>query len=97
MYIQENSEFEVRWDLEMKNYKLDAEEKKIEKEIEKYRPVDRKEYEQIVRAIAAYKKDAVLNLRINRGDLEAIKQKARKLGVKYQSLISEILHRLARS
>jgi predicted DNA binding CopG/RHH family protein len=45
--------------------------------------------------IARRKKDAVLNVRINSDDLEGIKQKARKLGVKYQTFVSEILHKVA--
>jgi predicted DNA binding CopG/RHH family protein len=49
----------------------------------------------IKQAIERRKKDAVLNIRINSYDLEALKQKARKIGVKYQTLISEILHKVA--
>lgn len=45
--------------------------------------------------IAKRKKDAVLNIRINSEDLKRIKQKAKKMGVKYQTFISEILHRIA--
>ena len=41
------------------------------------------------------KKDAVLNMRVNRQDLAGLKQKARRLGVPYQSFISELLHHFA--
>ena len=74
---------------------------KHEKEIEEasargeYRAASHEEFNSIARAIAARKKDAVLNIRINGQDLENLKQKAAKLGVKYQTFISEILHRAA--
>ncbi len=59
--------------------------------------VPQEEFVAIADAVAARRKDAVLNLRVNSRDLESIKQKARKLGIKYQSFISEILHRVAQS
>ncbi len=40
---------------------------------------------------------AVMNIRVNSNDLEHIKRKAQKLGIKYQTFISEILHRVARA
>ena len=52
-------------------------------------------FEGIAQAVAHRKKDAVLNIRVNREDLEAIKQKARKLGVRYQPLLSEFIHQVA--
>ena len=39
----------------------------------------------------------LLNVRVNRYDLEGIKHKARKLGVKYQTFLSEVIHRVAHS
>ena len=57
--------------------------------------VEKEELKRISQAIAGRKKDAVLNIRINSKDLKSIKQKARRLGIKYQTLISEILHRIA--
>lgn len=62
-----------------------------------YVDVPKEEFAAIADAVAARRKDAVLNLRVNSRDLESIKQKARKLGIKYQSFISEILHRVAQS
>ncbi len=55
------------------------------------------QFQAIAEAITARKKDAVLNIRINSRDLQSIKQKTKKLGVRYQSFISEFLHRLAHS
>ncbi len=55
------------------------------------------EYEEIVKAITARKKDTVLNIRVNGNDLQGIKHKAHRLGIKYQTFIAEILHRIAQA
>ncbi len=83
----------------MRRIKLTREEKAIEAAIERgeYVDVPKEEFDRIARMIAAYKKDAVLNIRVNSQDLRLIKEKAKKLGVKYQTFISEILHRVAES
>jgi predicted DNA binding CopG/RHH family protein len=77
--------------------KLDAEERAIEDAMGRgeYVSVSKKEFQKVKASIEAFKKNAVLNIRINRNDLESIKKKARKLGVPYQSFIGEFLHRLA--
>jgi len=79
----------------MRKVKLTRAERGIEESLEQFVPVDKLEYEQIVQAIASRRKDAVLNIRVNRNDLKNIKYKAQKLGIKYQTFISEILHRVA--
>jgi len=79
----------------MRKIKLTRKEQWIEDHLEEFVPVNRKLYNEIVAAIERKKKEMVLNMRINRDDLEAIKQKARKSGIKYQTFISEILHRVA--
>lgn len=79
----------------MRKIKLTKEERAIEDHIEEFVPIGQKEMTGIVQAIAARKKDAVLNIRISRNDLDGLKQRARKLGIKYQSFVSEILHRVA--
>ena len=83
----------------MKRIKLTREEKAIETALLRgeYKSVSKEEFNQIARALAARKKDAVLNIRVNGDDLASLKTKANKLGVKYQTFISEILHRVARS
>ena len=81
----------------MRRIKLTRYEQAIEDAVEESVPVSKEEQESIVRAITAYRKDAVLNLRINSQDLQNLKRKAKKLGVKYQTFISEILHRVAQS
>ena len=50
----------------------------------------------IAGAIAAHRKDAVLNIRINSRDLANLKEKAKKLHVPHQTFIAEILHLYAR-
>ena len=81
----------------MKKFKLSKYEQSIEDEIEKYVPVPRHEFEAMKKMLEARKKDAVLNIRINQGDLNSLKDKAKRLGVKYQSFIAEILHNVAMS
>ena len=79
--------------------KLTKYERELERSLanEEWVPGSKKEFDEIVRAIALRKKNAVLNIRINRGDLENIKAKARRHGVKYQTFIAELLHRVAHS
>lgn len=79
--------------------KLTKEEKEIENALIKgeFIDVNNKELKEIAQSIKARQKNSVLNIRINSEDLKKIKQKASKLGVKYQSLISELLHKVAHS
>ncbi|MBI2059497.1 MAG: hypothetical protein HYT87_06965 [Nitrospirae bacterium] len=81
----------------MKRMNLSRSERAIEGALVRgeYRPVKRAEFEAIAQAIARRKKDAVLNIRVNRQDLESIKKKARQLGIPYQAFVSELLHHYA--
>lgn len=83
----------------MRQVNLTKQEKKIEETLMKgkYINVDKKVFDEIARTIADRKKDAVLNIRVNTKDLKTIKQKAQKLGIKYQTFISEVLHKIARA
>ncbi|MFA6349706.1 MAG: antitoxin [Candidatus Omnitrophota bacterium] len=81
----------------MRRIKLTKDEQWVENHMEEFIPVGKKEYEAIARAIEAKRKDAVLNIRVNSYDLNTLKQKARKLGIKYQTFISEILHKVAQA
>ncbi len=81
----------------MRKIKLTREEQAIEDHIEKFVPVSKEKFNEIAKALEARKKDAVLNIRINQYDLANIKQKAKKLGIKYQTFISEILHKVAQA
>jgi len=83
----------------MRRMKLTKYEQSIEDEIDQYVPVSKEEREATARAIAntlaERRKNAVLNIRINKIDLDNLKLKAKKLGVKYQTFIAEILHKVA--
>lgn len=81
----------------MKKIKLTKEEQKIEDEVMsgEYRPVTGKRLQDIAAAIAARKKDVTMTIRLNSRDVDSIKKKAKKLGVKYQTFISEVLHGVA--
>lgn len=81
----------------MRKIKLTREEKAIEDSLENYVDVGKEEFNQMAKIIASRKKDAVLNIRVNSFDLDSLKRKARQLGIKYQTFISEILHRVAQS
>ena len=81
----------------MKRIRLTREEKEMEDALMQgeYVDVSEKRFKEIAQAIEHRKKNTVLNIRVNSYDLENIKQKAKKYGVKYQTLISEFIHRLA--
>lgn len=81
----------------MRQVKLTRQEKAIEEALMKgeYVSAGKAKLEEMVQAIAARRKDAVLNIRVNGTDLKNIKNKAERLGVKYQTFISEVLHRIA--
>lgn len=77
--------------------KLTLEEQKFDDEADHYVDVGPEEFAKIKESINQWKKDSVLNMRMNAEDLGLIKAKAKKLGVRYQTFIAEVLHRLARS
>ncbi len=81
----------------MRRIRLTRQERAIEENLLKgeYFDVGVEKFEEIAQAVAARRKDAVLNIRINSQDLRNIKQKAQIVGLKYQTFISEILHRIA--
>jgi len=81
----------------MRRIKLTRQEKAIENALIRGEYVDagKEEFERIAAILEARKKDAILHIRINSHDLSRIKEKARKLGVKYQTFVSEILHHAA--
>jgi predicted DNA binding CopG/RHH family protein len=81
----------------MRKIKLTKYEQAIEDSIGEYVPVSKEKHAEIVLALEARKKNAVLNIRINKYDLESLKQKAEKLGIRYQTFISEILHKVAQA
>ncbi len=84
--------------INFKKLRLTKEEREIEKAIERDEFVDvspekfKEIAEAVARSISSRKKEAVLNIRINKGDLDNLKQKAKRYGVPYQTFITEILH-----
>jgi len=83
----------------MRKINLTRQEKAIEDSLLKgeYTNIAKSDFAAIAEAIAARKKDAVLNVRVNSRDLASIKQRAQKLGIKYQTFISEVIHRIAQA
>ena len=81
----------------MRTPKLTYHEKEIEKALleGKYTSVSDNEFTAIAEAINRRKKNAVLNIRVNRKDLEDIKKKAKRIGIRYQTFIAEVLHKIA--
>jgi len=78
----------------MEKFKLTPEEQRIEDEIELYEPVsnDRKKY---INALLKEEKSTTkpISIRLSEVDLLKIKEKARIEGIKYQTLISSVLHK----
>jgi len=83
----------------MRKIKLTKQEKEIENALLRgeYVDVGKNEFKQIAEAVASRKKDSVLNLRINGEDLRLLKKKAKTFGIRYQTFVSELLHRIAHS
>ena len=81
----------------MKRIRLTKEEKEIEDSLLRgeYVKVTGAELQEISSSLAARKKDMMMTIRVNSTDIKKIKIKAKKLGVKYQTFISEILHKVA--
>ena len=81
----------------MRRVKLTRQEKAIEDALlnKEYIEAPAAEFDLIAKSIAARKKDAVLNVRVNSGDLLSIKKKAERFGIRYQTFISELIHRIA--
>ena len=81
----------------MRRIKLSRGEEAIEQALVRgeYVNVGKSEFDAIAEAVAHRRKDAVLNIRVNSDDLNAIKAKAQRYGIKYQTFISEFLHRVA--
>ncbi len=81
----------------MKNNKLTKEEREVEIALLRgeFKPLKGKELEIIEKALKARKKDITMTIRVNSEDIKRIKDKANKLGIKYQSYISEIIHQVA--
>ena len=80
-----------------KKIMLTRSEQAIERAIARgeYRPASKEEFNRIAEELARRRKDAVLNIRVNSHDLESLKKKAKKMGIPYQSFVSELIHKYA--
>jgi len=74
-------------------YKLDTDEKIIEKEAREYKKVSEEKKKSIDSILEKSSKKRVITLRLNNNDLEQIKSIANTEGIPYQTLISSILHK----
>ena len=81
----------------MRQAKLTKSEQAIENALVRgeYTDVSKTTFEDIAQMIARRRKDAVISIRVNSQDLKHLKTKAKKLGIGYQTLIAEMLHRVA--
>jgi predicted DNA binding CopG/RHH family protein len=81
----------------MKRVKLTKEEQQVENALlqGELQDVKRREFTEIAQAVAARKKDAILHIRVNSEDLRSLKRQAKRLGVRYQTFVAEVLHRVA--
>ena len=85
--------------MKLKRIKLTKYERQLEQELVRgeWVPGSKAEFNKITRMLARRKENVVLNIRINQGDLDALKARAKRHGVKYQTFLAELLHRVARS
>ncbi|MCL5071485.1 MAG: antitoxin [Actinobacteria bacterium] len=75
------------------NYKLDYNEKMIEKEAKNYRKVSDQKKKKIEKILQKSSKNKIITLRLNDLDLHKIQSIAVDEGIPYQTLISSILHK----
>ncbi len=82
----------------MKKFRLNREEQAIENELIKgsYFDVKNFDFEDIAESLVSRKRNTILNIRVNKEDIENIKKFAKKFGIGYQSLISELIHKASK-
>ena len=73
--------------------KLDKYEREIERHVDSYRPVSKKELAHIEGVLDRIKKTRNVNIRISETVLEELKKRSREEGIPYQTLISSVLHK----
>ena len=82
----------------MRKYKLDEYEMEIEKNFHKFKPLPPEEHKKMEKMLVAAAKAHVKNkksisLRVSENDLKAIKAKAAKQGLPYQTYINMLIHK----
>lgn len=77
----------------MKSMRLTKEERAIEKALlgGKYKDASREEFDRVAGMVAQFKKDSVLNVRVNGNALDNFKKKARARGIPYQTMVAELI------
>ena len=73
--------------------KLDSFERQIESAAESYRPLSKKERQNLEAILDRVRKSRTINIRIAESVLEELKRRSQEEGLPYQTLISSILHR----
>ena len=77
----------------MRKVKLTKEEQLIENSIDELKPVGKKKAEKINKILSETKKSRPVSLRLSNYDLEKLKEKAKKAGIPYQTLVNSVLHK----
>ena len=73
--------------------KLDRYEREIEKSAESYRPVSKKELQEIEGVLDRIRKTRNVNIRISEMVLEELKKRSQEEGIPFQTLISSVLYK----
>jgi len=85
--------FHKKYGEKMERNKLTEEEKLIENDIDKLKPVSGEKKAKIKKILAGARKSRSISLRISVYDLDKLKEKAERTGIPYQTLINSILHK----
>ena len=85
--------------MKLKPMKLTKYERRIEQELLRgeWVPVGKAEFNRIARMLARHKKKVVVRVKISQGDLDALKVRAKREGVTYQTFITNSLCRFVHS
>ena len=76
-----------------KNVVLDEFEQGLEDNAELFVPIEGKKRKQIERILKSAKKNKSISLRISENELYRLKERAKKEGMPYQTLITSVLHK----
>lgn len=93
MLSEPESRQKIYKETQMKNRILNREEAAIERDFKNYRPVSKETEIRVKRIIEASRKSRPISLRINKNDLERLKEKADENGLPYQTMINVVIHK----
>lgn len=77
----------------MKKSNLSRNEAQIENRFEEYKPVSQETRKRIEKLIEEGRKSRAISLRINEKDLKRLKEKAKRNGLPYQTMINVVIHK----